>query len=229
MVNNKMYILQSNKCITQEQKDAFVGRFNLVFNQALQEYDIGALTPEDIQKITKSMNQTKSKESNKINIEKTINESEKEETIGQTKNEKQVQHQSQRQGFRETRLGTMIEPNSYLEHLQPISEQKQNKLSLKQRVAQFLQKNHIFMNLSFVENFVHQQLDVLPSAQQETMETNTSTVNRSKTSFMDELTNFGEYRNLPPVQSMSDPEKVKKLQEKMEKKQPSTGDGEITN
>ena len=58
-----MYVLQSNKCITQEQrKDAFVGRFNLVFNQALQEYDIGALTPEDIKKTTKSMSQTKSRE-----------------------------------------------------------------------------------------------------------------------------------------------------------------------
>ena len=48
MVNNKMYVLQNNNCINQEQKDAFVGRFNLVFNQALQEYDIGPLNHEDI-------------------------------------------------------------------------------------------------------------------------------------------------------------------------------------
>ena len=59
MVNNKMYLLQSQKFITSEQKDAFVGRFNLVFNQALQEYGIGSLTQEDINKTMESMIKSK--------------------------------------------------------------------------------------------------------------------------------------------------------------------------
>lgn len=49
MVNNKMNILQSNHCITPEQRTQFVGKFNLVFNQALKEFNIGPLTLEDVQ------------------------------------------------------------------------------------------------------------------------------------------------------------------------------------
>ena len=71
----------------------------------------------------------------------------------------------------------------------------ETKLSLKQRVAQFLQKNNLFMNLSFVDKFVYKQLDVLPSPTQEIRETNTSTTNRTRESFINELTNFGAYRN----------------------------------
>ena len=173
MVNNKMYILQSNKCISQEQKDAFMGRFNLVFNQALQEYDIGALTPEDIKKTMQSMNQSKNKA-----------------------------------------------------YLQPISQQNENKLSLKQRVAQFLQRNNLFMNLSFIDKFVHRQLDVLPPSTQETRNANTQAVSRTRESFINELTNFGAYRNLPPIQRMSDPEKIARMQRKMKENQQSNDDNE---
>ena len=165
MVNNKMYILQSNKCISPEQKDAFIGRFNLVFNQALQEYGIGALTPEDIKKTTQSMNQTKNRES--------------------------------------------------------ISG---NGLTLKQKVAQFLQKNNLFMNLSFVDKFVHKQLDVLPPPTQETRETNTSTTNSTRENFINQLTNFGQHRNLPPIQRMSDPERLAQMQRKMEENQQSNNE-----
>ena len=65
--------------------------------------------------------------------------------------------------------------NEYGEIIRPAREEMQEqvqktinvqpnetKLSLKQRVAQFLQKNNLFMNLSFVDKFVHKQLDVLP-------------------------------------------------------------------
>lgn len=37
------------------------------------------------------------------------------------------------------------------------------KIMPKQKVAQFLQKNNLFMNLSFVNKFVHKQLDILPA------------------------------------------------------------------
>lgn len=93
-------------------------------------------------------------------------------------------------------------------------EQTQNKLTLKQKVAQFLHKNNLFMNLSFVDKFVHQQLDVLPEPNQEIRETNSTRGN-----FINELTNFGEYRNLPPIQRMSDPRKLEEMRRKMEQNQ----------
>ena len=91
------------------------------------------------------------------------------------------------------------------------------KLSLKQRVAQFLQKNNLFMNLSFVDKFVHRQLDVLPPATQEIRRT--ATVDRTRESFINMLTNNGEYRNLPPIQRMSDPERMAQMRRKMEQNQ----------
>lgn len=105
-------------------------------------------------------------------------------------------------------------------------QQDENKLSLKQRVAQFLQKNNLFMNLAFVDKFVHRQLDVLPPATQETRNTSTQTVNRTRESFINELTNFGAYRNLPPIQRMSDPERIARMQRKMEENQQSNDDNE---
>ena len=129
--------------------------------------------------------------------------------------------------------------NEYGEIIRPAREEKQEpiqetinvqsnetKLSLKQRVAQFLQKNNLFMNLSFVDKFVHKQLDVLPSPTQEIRETNTSTTNRTRESFINELTNFGAYRNLPPIQRMSDPEKMAQIKRKMEQNQQSNDDNE---
>ena len=129
--------------------------------------------------------------------------------------------------------------NEYGEIIRPAREEKQeqvqesidvqpneSKLTLKQKVAQFLQKNNLFMNLSFVDKFVHKQLDVLPSPAQEIRETNTSTTNRTRESFINELTNFGAYRNLPPIQRMSDPEKMAQMKRKMEQNQQSNDDNE---
>lgn len=129
--------------------------------------------------------------------------------------------------------------NEYGEIIRPAREEMQEqvqktinvqpnetKLSLKQRVAQFLQKNNLFMNLSFVDKFVHKQLDVLPSPTQEIRETNTSTTNRTRESFINELTNFGAYRNLPPIQRMSDPERMAQMRRKMEQNQQSNDDNE---
>ena len=111
---------------------------------------------------------------------------------------------------------------------QPIQSgnQNENKLTLKQKVAQFLQRNNLFMNLSFVDRFVHEQLDVLPPATQETRNTNTRAVGRTRQDFIDSITNFGQYRNLPPIQSMSDPERLARMQRKMEENQQSNDDNE---
>lgn len=214
MVNNKMYILQSNKCITQEQKDSFIGRFNFVFNQALQEYDIGALTPEDIKKTTKSMNQTKSKSINETQVENTISESK--EVI-----ESEVEMP---EGYYINEFGEIIRPareETYEQNQEPKQHQNKNKLSLTQRVAQFLQKNNMFMNLSFVEKFVHQQLDVLSSS---TKESAINAVNQEKIDFDNWVTNNGQLRKLPPIQRMSDPQRLEEMKRKMEPKQQSTDD-----
>ncbi len=82
--------------------------------------------------------------------------------------------------------------------------------TLKQRVAQFLQKNNLFMNLSFVDKFVHKQLDILP----ESTETNATSSNRKN--FINQLTNQGAYKNLTSSQRMSDPEKMAQIRRKME-------------
>lgn len=111
---------------------------------------------------------------------------------------------------------------------QPIQSenQKENKLTLKQKVAQFLQRNNLFMNLSFVDKFVHKQLDVLPPATQETKNTNTRAVGGTREDFMNSITNFGQYRNLPPIQRMSDPERLARMQRKMEENQQSNDENE---
>lgn len=133
------------------------------------------------------------------------------------------------EGYSINEFGEIIRParEEKQEQNQEINRgQDENKLSLKQRVAQFLQKNNLFMNLSFVDKFVHRQLDVLPPATQETRNTSTQAVNRTRESFINELTNFGKYRNLPPIQRMSDPERIARMQRKMEENQQSNDDNE---
>ncbi|MBQ3413954.1 MAG: hypothetical protein IJH39_01100 [Clostridia bacterium] len=127
--------------------------------------------------------------------------------------ESQEQQMEMPEGYSINEFGEIIRP-ARTEQLQSnMQQQNQNKLSLKQRVAQFLQRNNLFMNLSFVENFVHQQLDVLPSPAQETR---ASTANRSRTEFENWITNNGQLRNLPPIQRMSDPQKLEEMRRKME-------------
>lgn len=89
-----------------------------------------------------------------------------------------------------------------------------------------MRENNLFMNLSFVDKFVHRQLDVLPPATQETRNTSTQAVNRTRESFINELTNFGAYRNLPTIQRMSDSEKIARMQRKMEERGQSNNDNE---
>ena len=77
------------------------------------------------------------------------------------------------------------------------------------------------MNMTFVEKFVHQQLDVLPEPTQDIRESATENnttreTNTTREDFINQLTNFGAYRNLPPIQRMSDPQKLEEMRRKME-------------
>ena len=103
-------------------------------------------------------------------------------------------------------------------------QHSKNKLSIKQKIAQFLQKNNLFMNMSFVEKFVHKQLELLPESTQNIREVavdsnknkETKTINKTREDFINQLTNFGAYRNLPPIQKMSDSQKLEKMRRKRE-------------
>ena len=48
------------------------------------------------------------------------------------------------------------------------------------------------MNMSFVEKFVHKQLDILPE-HTEVRENSAPVRNRTREDFLNSLTNFGEY------------------------------------
>lgn len=128
------------------------------------------------------------------------------------------------EGYSINEFGEIIRPARQEKQEQspePEQQQSENKLTLKQKVAQFLQRNNLFMNLSFVDKFVRKQLDVLPPATQEIRNTNTRAIGRTREDFMNELTNFGQYRNLPPIQRMSDPERLARMQQKMKENQQS--------
>ena len=107
---------------------------------------------------------------------------------------------------------------------QTILQHSENKLSIKQKIAQFLQKNNLFMNMSFVEKFVHQQLELLPESTQDirevTVDSNknieTKTTNKTREDFINQLTNFGAYRNLPPIQRMSDSQRLEEMRRRRE-------------
>ena len=116
-----------------------------------------------------------------------------------------------------------IKPNSYSQQLQT----NVNKLSLKQKVARFLQKNNLFMNLSFVKKFVHKQMDILPEQIEvrENIEYSVIPTNKKREDFLNSLTNFGQYRDLPPIQRMSNPQKVEEMKRKMEQMQQSNEEG----
>ena len=78
------------------------------------------------------------------------------------------------------------------------------------------------MNIPFVEKFVDRQLNVLPPASP----ARTQSSNSSRESFVNWLSNNGEYRNLPSIQRMSDPEKIAQMQRRMQQPQQSTDENE---
>ena len=105
-------------------------------------------------------------------------------------------------------------------------QQTESKLTLKQKVAQFLQKNNLFMNLSFVDKFVHKQLDIFPARTEIVRQTNAGIASRTRKNFINQLTNFGAYRNLPPIQRMSNPEKIAQMRREMQQKEQNNDDSE---
>ena len=77
--------------------------------------------------------------------------------------------------------------------------EKENKLSLSQRIARFFEKHKTLMNISIIKNFVEKQLNVLPPAGNQE-ENNTSTSNSKRNDFVKEISNNGEFKKLKPLQ-----------------------------
>ena len=133
------------------------------------------------------------------------------EIIRPAKDERQPQVQEQKEEAKPPRSQTMPQHN-------------ENKLSIKQKIAQFLQKNNLFMNMSFVEKFVHKQLELLPESTQNIREVavdsnknkETKTINKTRENFINQLRNFGAYRNLPSIQRMSDSQRLEKMRRRRE-------------
>ena len=133
------------------------------------------------------------------------------EIIRPAKDERQPQVKKQKEETKPSRSQTML-------------QHSENKLSIKQRIAQFLQKNNLFMNMSFVEKFVHKQLELLPESTQNIREVavdsnknkETKTINKTREDFINQLRNFGAYRNLPSIQRMSDSQKLEEMRRRRE-------------
>ena len=97
-------------------------------------------------------------------------------------------------------------------------------LTLRQKIAQFFRKNTMLMKLPFIEKFVNKQLNILPLATQDIKAENNN--NSLRENFVNWLSNNGEFRNLPPVQSISDSEKIAKMQKEMNQYRQNTNDDE---
>lgn len=113
-------------------------------------------------------------------------------------------------------------PPKETQQVESHNQQNENKLTIRQRIAQFLQKNDMLMNIPFVEKFVDRQLNVLPP----TSQTRTQPINSTRETFVNWLSNNGEYRNLPPIQRMSDPERMAQMQRRMQQNQQSNEENE---
>ena len=107
--------------------------------------------------------------------------------------------------------------NSYQTEEIKTQEQSENVLSLKQKVAQFLRNHDIFMNLTFVENFVNKQLNVLPTNTGNRQSAKIA-ARRLKQDFENWLSNNGEFKNLPTPHRMSNPDRMARMQRKMSTK-----------
>lgn len=125
------------------------------------------------------------------------------------------------QGYEINEFGEVIRPEKQSRDFQidneiptfePPTEQS---LSFKQKIARMLQNNELLMKVPFIKKFAEKQLNVLPPPV--TME---RIVTRAGTrdGFANWLSNNGQYRNLPPIQRMSDPEKIEAMRRKMKEK-----------
>lgn len=89
-----------------------------------------------------------------------------------------------------------------------ISEQGEN-LSFSQKVTKFLSKHDLFMNVPFIKKFIDKQLHVLPPA------TSKPNLNNRRTTFINELSNNGEYLNLAPIQKQEKDPTINKTNEQV--------------
>lgn len=107
--------------------------------------------------------------------------------------------------------------NEFGEIIRPAGPEINNEFSLMQKIAQLLRKSDMLMNISFVEKFVNKQLNVLSDT---TLQRNL-VEKGARESFINWLSNNGEHRNLPPVQRLSDPERMARMERKMQQDQSS--------
>lgn len=81
--------------------------------------------------------------------------------------------------------------------------EKENKLSFTQRIAKFFEKHESLMNVSFINNFVRKQLDILPPARNQN-ENNISTASSKENDFINRISNNGEFRKLQPHRNITE-------------------------
>lgn len=75
-----------------------------------------------------------------------------------------------------------------------------DELSIKQKIANFLRKNDLFMNLKFVENFVGKQLNILPEATQSVKQQNIIYDKKSShRNFVQSLNNYDTRQNIQNI------------------------------
>lgn len=120
--------------------------------------------------------------------------------------------QLENQGASINEFGEIIRP-SHNEEIKT-QEQSNNTLSLKQKVAQFLRKNNIFMNLTFVENFVNKQLNALP-VNTENKSSAQIAKKRLRQDFENWLSENGKFKELPTSRRLSNPDRMAKMQRKI--------------
>lgn len=85
-------------------------------------------------------------------------------------------------------------------------------LSTKQKIARFLQKNNIFTNFSFVDNFIHKQLDVLAEQKNE-LEIKGNQTNKKRNKFLKEISNNGEYKEVQQVRIFPNSQSKRNIKE----------------
>lgn len=84
------------------------------------------------------------------------------------------------------------------DHVSSNAPKAKNNLSFAQKIAKFLKKHKILINIPFIRNFTKKQLDILPPARKQE-ENNISSFNSQRTNLINELSHNGEYRKLPPI------------------------------
>ena len=98
-------------------------------------------------------------------------------------------------------------------------------LSFKQKIAMMLQNSELLMKIPFIRNFADKQLNALPPPTQDT-KLHGGIINQARVDFMNEISNFGAYRNLPPIKRMSDPQRTEQMKRKMEQNEQTNEDNE---